>query len=237
LGITTKNLGEFFMRTGQQNKRGRGRNNNNNNRKNSNPLSRSYDSTGPDVKVRGTAQHVAEKYMTLARDAQSSGDRVMAENYLQHAEHYNRIIAVGQAQMQERQQRDEAAREQQQQQQQERDAENEANTDAKQAVEAQDATQGDKADGSGDDDRANRKPQPRRRNNSRPRRPRVQEAAPTDATGDVTPTATTSAAPTQAAPATPIPAPEVSTPEAPVSEKSEAPAEAVKPVEETTPAE
>ncbi len=98
------------MRPGQQNKRGRGRNNNNNNnnnRKGGNPLSRTYDSSGPDVKIRGTAQHIAEKYATLARDAQSSGDNVMAENYLQHAEHYNRIIAAAQAQMQERYQRDE----------------------------------------------------------------------------------------------------------------------------------
>ncbi len=98
------------MRSGQQNKRGRGRNNNNNNngnRKGSNPLTRTYDSSGPDVKIRGTAQHIAEKYAQLARDAQGAGDRVMAENYLQHAEHYNRIIATAQAQMQERFQRDE----------------------------------------------------------------------------------------------------------------------------------
>lgn len=108
------------MRPGQQNKRGRGRGNNNNNnnnnggggnnnfnRKGGNPLTRTYDSSGPDVKIRGTAQHIAEKYSALARDAQSSGDRVMAENYLQHAEHYNRIIAAAQAHMQERVQRDE----------------------------------------------------------------------------------------------------------------------------------
>jgi Domain of unknown function (DUF4167) len=75
---------------------GGGGNNNNNNRKGPNPLTRSYESNGPDVKVRGTAQHIAEKYMTLARDAQSSGDRVMAENYLQHAEHYNRRRLRGQ---------------------------------------------------------------------------------------------------------------------------------------------
>ena len=101
------------MRPGQQNKRGRGRNNNNgnngggnHNRKGSNPLTRTYDSSGPDVKIRGTAQHIAEKYAALARDAQSAGDRVMAENYLQHAEHYNRIIAAAQAHLQERFQRD-----------------------------------------------------------------------------------------------------------------------------------
>jgi hypothetical protein len=74
-------------------------NNNNNNRKGPNPLTRNYESNGPDVKIRGSAQQIAEKYAALARDAQSAGDRVMAENYLQHAEHYNRIIAAAQAQM------------------------------------------------------------------------------------------------------------------------------------------
>ncbi|RWP41524.1 DUF4167 domain-containing protein [Mesorhizobium sp.] len=95
------------MRPQQQNRRMRGRNNsggggnnnNNNNRKGPNPLTRNYESNGPDVKIRGSAQQIAEKYATLARDAQSSGDRVMAENYLQHAEHYNRIIAAAQAQI------------------------------------------------------------------------------------------------------------------------------------------
>lgn len=53
---------------------------------------RNFESTGPDVKIRGSASHVYEKYMQLARDAASSGDRVMAENYLQHAEHYFRIL-------------------------------------------------------------------------------------------------------------------------------------------------
>lgn len=70
----------------------------NNNRKGPNPLTRNYESNGPDVKIRGSAQQIADKYMSLARDAQSSGDRVMAENYLQHAEHYNRIIMAAQAQ-------------------------------------------------------------------------------------------------------------------------------------------
>ena len=106
------------MRQNQQNRRMRGRNNsgggggnnnnnNNNNRRGPNPLTRSYESNGPDVKVRGTAQHIAEKYLQLARDAHSSGDRVMAENYLQHAEHYNRLIAAAMAQQQaQREQRD-----------------------------------------------------------------------------------------------------------------------------------
>jgi hypothetical protein len=78
------------VRQGQQNRRGRGRNNNR--KGHHNPLSRSFESNGPDVKIRGTPAHIAEKYMALARDAQSSGDPVLAENYLQHAEHYSRII-------------------------------------------------------------------------------------------------------------------------------------------------
>ena len=81
------------MRPGQNNKRMRGRNN----RKGPNPLTRTYESNGPDVKIRGTAQHITEKYLQLARDAQASGDIVVAENYLQHAEHYYRIISSAQA--------------------------------------------------------------------------------------------------------------------------------------------
>jgi hypothetical protein len=82
------------MRPAQNNKRMRGRPNNN--RKGPNPLTRSYESSGPDVKIRGTAHHISEKYLQLARDAQSSGDPVMAESYLQHAEHYFRLIAAAQ---------------------------------------------------------------------------------------------------------------------------------------------
>lgn len=85
------------MRNGQ-NKRMRGRN-----RKGQNPLTRIYESNGPDVKIRGTASHVAEKYVQLARDAQASGDPVAAENYFQHAEHYFRLIATAQEQFRQSQ--------------------------------------------------------------------------------------------------------------------------------------
>ncbi len=51
-----------------------------------------FDSNGPDVRIRGTAYQINEKYVTLARDATSAGDRVLAESYLQHAEHYQRFI-------------------------------------------------------------------------------------------------------------------------------------------------
>lgn len=85
------------MRNGQ-NKRMRGRN-----RKSQNPLTRVYESNGPDVKIRGTASHIAEKYVQLARDAQGSGDPVAAENYYQHAEHYFRLIAAAQEQFRQTQ--------------------------------------------------------------------------------------------------------------------------------------
>lgn len=66
-------------------------------------IHRTIDSNGPDVKIRGNAHHVYEKYLQLARDANSSGDRVMAENYLQHAEHYYRLIMAFQAHQQAQQ--------------------------------------------------------------------------------------------------------------------------------------
>jgi Domain of unknown function (DUF4167) len=88
------------MRNGQ-NKRMRGRNRKGGHHQN--PLSRLYESNGPDVKIRGTASHVAEKYLQLARDAQSSGDPVAAENYYQHAEHYFRLIAAAQEQFRQSQ--------------------------------------------------------------------------------------------------------------------------------------
>ena len=83
-----------IMRNGQ-NKRMRGRNNH---RKSHNPMVRVYESNGPDVKIRGNPSHIAEKYIQLARDAQTSGDPIAAENYYQHAEHYYRVIAAAQEQ-------------------------------------------------------------------------------------------------------------------------------------------
>ena len=64
-----------------------------------------FDSNGPDVRLRGTAQQLFEKYLQLGRDATSGGDRVMAESYFQHAEHYFRILnAMQQMQGQQGQQ-------------------------------------------------------------------------------------------------------------------------------------
>jgi hypothetical protein len=70
------------------------------------PLNRNhvFDSSGPDLRIRGTAQQLFEKYLQLGRDATGAGDRVMAEGYFQHAEHYFRILnAINQATQQQHQ--------------------------------------------------------------------------------------------------------------------------------------
>jgi hypothetical protein len=76
--------------------RSRGRNNNNNGggggKKHMPPRNQTYDSNGPDIRIRGNAHQVLEKYLTMARDCTLQGDRVAAENYYQHAEHYFRVI-------------------------------------------------------------------------------------------------------------------------------------------------
>lgn len=83
------------MRQGQHNKRARGRH-----RKPQNSSNRSFESNGPEIKIRGNAAHVAEKYVALARDALTAGDYISAENYHQHAEHYFRIVAANTANQQ-----------------------------------------------------------------------------------------------------------------------------------------
>ncbi len=96
------------MANNKQNNRSRGRG-----RKpggGGNNANRSYESNGPDVKIRGNASHISEKYQQLARDAAASGDRVGAENYLQHAEHYYRMVLETQQQnQQQREQREQRA--------------------------------------------------------------------------------------------------------------------------------
>ena len=77
------------MRQGPHVKRGRGRGNRRSHVPNRN---HTYDSNGPDVRIRGNAHQVYEKYLSLARDATASGDRVLAESCFQHAEHYFRIL-------------------------------------------------------------------------------------------------------------------------------------------------
>ena len=69
-----------------------------------NVVNRVFDSSGPEGKVRGTPQQIIEKYLGLARDAQLSGDRVAEQSFLQHAEHYTRMLGEAQKEMAERQQ-------------------------------------------------------------------------------------------------------------------------------------
>jgi hypothetical protein len=79
------------MRQGPNNRRSRGRGPR---RPHANPRQQTYDSNGPDIRIRGNAYQVLEKYLAMARDATSAGDRIAAENYYQHAEHYFRIISA-----------------------------------------------------------------------------------------------------------------------------------------------
>jgi hypothetical protein len=85
-----------------------------------NVTNRVFDSSGPEGKVRGTPQQIIDKYLILARDAQLSNDRVAAENFLQHAEHYTRLL--GEAQRE--QAAEQESRRQQDQQNQQRDGQN-----------------------------------------------------------------------------------------------------------------
>ncbi|MBW6417072.1 DUF4167 domain-containing protein [Celeribacter sp. PS-C1] len=88
----------------------RSRSKNNRNRSVGNIVNRVFDSSGPEGKVRGTPQQIIEKYNQLARDAQLGNDRVAAENFQQHAEHYLRLL--GQAQKEQEAQREQQEREQ-----------------------------------------------------------------------------------------------------------------------------
>lgn len=84
------------MRHATSSRRSRNRHNNgsgnNGQRRGNQNRMQVFDSNGPEVRIRGTAFQICEKYMTLAKDAASSGDAILAESYLQHAEHYQRII-------------------------------------------------------------------------------------------------------------------------------------------------
>ena len=86
----------------------RSRNKNNNRRQNpGNVINRVFDSSGPEGRVRGTPQQIIDKYQSLASDAMLAGDRIAHENFLQHSEHYSRLLVVAQKEL-------DAKREQQQ---------------------------------------------------------------------------------------------------------------------------
>lgn len=111
------------MRSSKSRSRSKNNRNNNNNRSVGNIVNRVFDSSGPEGKVRGTPQQIIDKYTQLTQDAQLGNDRVAAENFQQHAEHYTRILGIGMQEMeakreqQEREQRDrQKARDEQNQQ-------------------------------------------------------------------------------------------------------------------------
>jgi hypothetical protein len=157
----------------------RSRNKNRNNRPSGgNIINRVFDSSGPDGKVRGTPQQIIEKYNQLHRDAVLSGDRVDAENFAQHAEHYTRLLAEAQREV-------DAKREEQEEQnrarQAERDRERQERLKAQEAAandpsnmdqpdRAQDARSDDQ--GSGLVETPEEKPQRPRRQRP-PRKPRA----------------------------------------------------------------
>ncbi|MEO0931127.1 MAG: DUF4167 domain-containing protein, partial [Pseudomonadota bacterium] len=115
----------------------RSRNKNRNNRPSGgNIINRVFDSQGPDGKVRGTPQQIIEKYNQLHRDAVLSGDRVDAENYAQHAEHYTRLLAEAQREV-------EAKREEQEEQNRQRQAERDR--ERQERLKAQEAAANDPA--------------------------------------------------------------------------------------------
>jgi hypothetical protein len=100
----------------------------------------SFDSNGPDVKIRGNPSQIFEKYQSLAQDAATSGDRVMSENYFQHAEHYYRVSSEMNAQRQQQQQRQQSQSQHQRQEGQDsQDGQN--RSDNAVAVEAEEAPQ------------------------------------------------------------------------------------------------
>ena len=123
-----------FMRSSKS----RSRNKNRNNRPSGgNIINRVFDSSGPDGKVRGTPQQVIEKYNQLHRDAQLAGDRVNAENFAQHAEHYTRMLAEAQREVEQRREEQEALN---RERQAERDRERQERLKAQEEAAAQSAT-------------------------------------------------------------------------------------------------
>ncbi|MGV6820178.1 MAG: DUF4167 domain-containing protein [Parvularcula sp.] len=174
----------------QNSKRGR---HNNRRRQNPNNINRSLDSNGPEVKIRGTASQIYEKYQALARDATSAGDRIRGESLLQHAEHYYRLMRAMQLEQEKREeQKAERAAEQQrnaEQRQSERSAESEpvgavAEATGEDGAPAVAETQGGEEAKAGDAEDA---PKARRTRRRRPARKPADETEAPSAEGDSSP--------------------------------------------------
>lgn len=127
---------ESYMRSSKS--RSRNKNNRNRNQNSgANVINRVFDSSGPEGKVRGTPQQIIDKYNQLARDAQLSNDRVAAENFQQHAEHYLRLLAEATKEQEKQRLEQEARREEQERQNRERQAERDRERAERQEREAQ----------------------------------------------------------------------------------------------------
>ncbi len=126
----------------------RSRSKNRNRPSGGNVVGRVFDSSGPEGKVRGTPQQIIDKYGQLARDAQLAGDRVAVENFQQHAEHYTRMLAEAQKEI-------DSKREQQDREQQARQDRERAEREAR---DARDARRGEPQGGHGDAPRAAQQP-------------------------------------------------------------------------------
>ena len=157
----------------QRKRRRRSVGNNNNNPK----PNRHYESNGPDVRIRGSAQQILDKYLQYARDAQTAGDRVKAEALFQHAEHYARIVAVFEKQKEEARLEREAREAAKAEERAQRDAERAAQggDETTEGGEAADGAETVEASADGSEDAV----KPRRRSR-KPREDAGEDAAETD---------------------------------------------------------
>ncbi|WP_298835623.1 DUF4167 domain-containing protein [uncultured Roseobacter sp.] len=141
------------MKSSRSRSRSKSNRNRSNNNQGGNVVNRVFDSSGPEGKVRGTPQQIIEKYNQLARDAQLSNDRVAAENFQQHAEHYTRMLSEAQREIdarreeQERQNRErQAERDRERAERQEREAQQQQNQQNQPDPQPQDGQEAEEAD-------------------------------------------------------------------------------------------
>ena len=159
------------MQRKRRRRSGGSNNSNNNNNNNPNP-NRHYESNGPDVRIRGSAQQILDKYLQYARDAHTSGDRVKAEALFQHAEHYARIVAVFEKQKDEARVEREAREAAKAEERAQRDAERAAQTDSEEGSDPS-GDQVAATDGGSDETAVESKP---RRRSRKPREENGSEA-------------------------------------------------------------
>jgi hypothetical protein len=173
--------------------RSRSKNTRNRQPQGGNVVNRVFDSSGPEGKVRGTPQQVIEKYNQLARDAQLSNDRVAAENFQQHAEHYLRMLSEAQREIDQRREEQERQNRERQEEQDRQNRERQSERDRERAErqerdtangghnsdtsQSDDANTGDASETQGNDGAQSNQPsqdhneQPKRRRNSRGPKP------------------------------------------------------------------